>query len=710
MMKIIYTCVLLFALFNVQAQDRNLLFVGDETITIEDFMQTYDKNKLDNDTLELSESIDEYLRLYINFKLKVKEAESLGLDTLQSFIRELSGYRRQLVKPYLTDTEVSDQLLIEAYDRLKSEVSASHILIQADGNDTLLAYNKILDIRDRIVNGADFADLALKYSEDPSVSENKGYLGYFSAFYMVYPFETAAYTTPVESVSQPVRTRFGYHILKIHDKRPSRGEVKVAHIMVKSNINDSLSILKAKAKIDEIYDSLVFRKGDNFTDLAKKFSDDKKSGSKGGELEWFGINKMVESFEDVAFSLESVGDFSSPIETPFGWHIIKLIDKKKISQFDIMKESIKKKLERDSRSQKTRDVVVNRLKKEWGFAENANSHVIFHELIDQGFFDGNSIVEKIKGKGVIMFMFNNNYDLSTRYVYQKDFAEYLTTYRSRLPKKLDVELLVAQFYKTFQEQKILDVESINLEDKYDDFRLLIDEYHDGILLFNLSEQKIWNKAIQDTLGLQNFYKKNQNQYTWSDRIAARIYSCKDVRTKNRVYNNLSWDISDKDILEKMNRNSNLNLSIETGIYEFGDNSNVDQFVFSLDWNQLEDGQIISCTDTNQIIVVDELLKSSIKPMSEIKGLVISDYQSFLEDIWLKELNNKYSVSINQDLLQEAKNKKINYSTKHNNFNTSTCKTFSSCFSQAAKNLGYSKDVYFGWNNQIYNTSVKPLFI
>ncbi len=706
-MKIIYTCVLLFALFNVQAQDRNLLFVGDETITIEDFMQTYDKNKLDNDTLELSESIDEYLRLYINFKLKVKEAESLGLDTLQSFIRELSGYRRQLVKPYLTDTEVSDQLLIEAYDRLKSEVSASHILIQADGNDTLLAYNKILDIRDRIVNGADFADLALKYSEDPSVSENKGYLGYFSAFYMVYPFETAAYTTPVESVSKPVRTRFGYHILKIHDKRPSRGEVKVAHIMVKSNINDSLSILKAKAKIDEIYDSLVFRKGDNFTDLAKKFSDDKKSGSKGGELEWFGINKMVESFEDVAFSLESVGDFSSPIETPFGWHIIKLIDKKKISQFDIMKESIKKKLERDSRSQKTRDVVVNRLKKEWGFAENANSHVIFHELIDQGFFDGNSIVEKIKGKGVIMFMFNNNYDLSTRYVYQKDFAEYLTTYRSRLPKKLDVELLVAQFYKTFQEQKILDVESINLEDKYDDFRLLIDEYHDGILLFNLSEQKIWNKAIQDTLGLQNFYKKNQNQYTWSDRIAARIYSCKDVRTKNRVYNNLSWDISDKDILEKMNRNSNLNLSIETGIYEFGDNSNVDQFVFSLDWNQLEDGQIISCTDTNQIIVVDELLKSSIKPMSEIKGLVISDYQSFLEDIWLKELNNKYSVSINQDLLQEAKNKKINYSTKHNNFNTSTCKTFSSCFSQAAKNLGYSKDVYFGWNNQIYNTSVKP---
>ena len=706
-MKIIYTCILLFALFNVQAQDRNLLFVGDETITIEDFMQTYYKNKLDNDTLELSESIDEYLRLYINFKLKVKEAESLGLDTLQSFVRELNGYRRQLIKPYLTDTEVSEQLLIEAYDRLKSEVSVSHILIQADGNDTLLAYNKILDIRDRIVNGADFADLALKYSEDPSVSENKGYLGYFSAFYMVYPFETAAYTTPVESVSKPVRTRFGYHILKIHDKRPSRGEVKVAHIMVKSNINDSLSVLKAKAKIDEIYDSLVFRKGDNFSDLAKKFSDDKKSGSNGGELEWFGINKMVESFEDAAFSLESVGDFSSPIETPFGWHIIKLIDKKKISQFDIMKESIKKKVERDSRSQKTRDVVVNRLKKEWGFAENANSHLIFHELIDQGFFDGNSIVEKIKGQGVIMFMFNNNYDLSTRYVYQKDFAEYLTNYRSRLPKNLDVELLVAQFYKTFQEQKILDIESINLENKYDDFRLLIDQYHDGILLFNLSEQKIWNKAIQDTLGLQNFYKKNQNKYTWSDRIAARIYICKDARTKNRVYNNLSWDITDKDILEKMNRNSNLNLSIETGIYEFGDNSNVDKFVFSLQWDQLENGQIISCTDTNQIIVVDELLKSSVKPMSEIKGLVISDYQSFLEEIWLKELHNKYSVSINQDLLQEAKNKKIDYSTKYNNSNTSTCTTFSSCFSQAAKNLGYSKDVYFGWNNQIYNTSVKP---
>tara|TARA_B100001142_G_scaffold330198_1_gene396938 strand:- start:15364 stop:17484 length:2121 start_codon:yes stop_codon:yes gene_type:complete len=706
-MKNIYTCILLFALFNVHAQDRNLLFVGDETITVEDFMRTYDKNRLDNDTLEFSESIDEYLRLYINFKLKVKEAESLGLDTLQSFVRELNGYRRQLVKPYLTDTEVSDQLLIEAYDRLKSEVSASHILIQAEGSDTLLAYNKILDIRERIVNGADFADLALKYSEDPSVSENNGYLGYFSAFYMVYPFETAAYTTPIESVSEPVRTRFGYHILKIHDKRPSRGEVKVAHIMIKSNIKDSLSVLKAKAKIDEIHDSLVFRNGDNFADLAQQFSDDKKSGSKGGELEWFGINKMVESFEDVAFSLESVGDFSLPCETPFGWHIIKLIDKKKISQFDTMKESIKKKLERDSRSQKTRDVVINRLKKEWGFTENANSNVIFHELINQDFFDGKSIVEKIKGQGVIMFMFNNNYDLSTRYVYQKDFAEYLTTYRSRLPKNLEIELLVTQFYKTFQEQKILDVESVNLENKYNDFRLLIDEYHDGILLFNLSEQKIWNKAIQDTLGLQNFYEKNQNQYTWSDRIAASIYSCKDVRTKNRVYNNLSWDISDKDILEKMNRNSNLNLSIETGLYEFGDNPTLDQFVFSLQWDQLEGGQIIKCADTNQIIVVDEILKSSIKPMGEIKGLVISDYQSFLEDIWLKELRNKYSVSINQDLLHEAKNKKIDYTTKDNDFNTPNCKTFSSCFSQAAKNLGYSKDVYFGWSNQIYNTSVKP---
>ena len=594
-MKYTHIYILFFIISNLFAQDRTLLSIGNDVISVDDFMKTYEKNRLINDTLSFSKSLDEYLDLYINFRLKVTEAEKLGLDTVPSFIRELDGYRKQLIKPYLTDTQVSDQLLMEAYERLKFEVSVSHILIQADENDTLSAYNKILDIRKKIMNGGDFVDLARRFSDDPSVKDNDGNLGYFTALYMVYPFETAAYTTALGDISQPIKTQFGYHILRVNDKRDSRGEVKVAHIMVKlDNKKDSLDVVSSKKRINEIHDSLVLKAGINFADLAQRYSDDKKSGSKGGELEWFGANKMVKNFEDVAFSIDSMDLFSKPFQTEFGWHIIKLLDKKKLPPFEELKESLKKKIERDSRSQKTRDVVISRLKKEWGFVENTGAKDLFYKIISQDFFEGANILKNIPGKGVVMFLFNNDYNNLTRYVYQKDFAEHLISYRSRLPKTLDVNKFVDQFYKTFQEQKILEIESNNLEHKYDDFRLLVDEYHDGILLFNLSEEKVWNKAIKDTLGLRSFYEKNKQDYMWKNRIKTTIYSSKDERTNKRVYRNLSWGFSDKDLLKSLNKNSALNLSLEDDIFEYGDNKIIDDCIFSLDWDLLHKGQIVNC--------------------------------------------------------------------------------------------------------------------
>ena len=232
MKKIIYS-LLVFCFLSMNAQETILLSVDNDHISLNDFMKTYHKNRLDTDTLSFEDSLEEYLRLYINFKLKVVDAKKQGLDTLPSFIRELEGYKRQLIKPYLTSQEISEQLLEEAYERLKYEVSVSHILIEIDSGDTLSAYNKISDIRQQLMNGADFIELAQKFSNDPSVKDNNGNLGYFTALYMVYPFETAAYNTNVGDISEPVKTRFGYHLVRVNDRRMSRGEVKVAHIMLR---------------------------------------------------------------------------------------------------------------------------------------------------------------------------------------------------------------------------------------------------------------------------------------------------------------------------------------------------------------------------------------------------------------------------------------------------------------------------------------------
>ena len=709
-MKHIYLYIFCFIFSNLLSQDQVFLSIADEKISIQDFMKTYHKNRLDTDTLSFEDSLEEYLELYIKFKLKVIEAEKLGLDTLPSFIRELDGYRRQLVKPYLTDADVSEQLIKEAYDRLKHEVSVSHILIKSDPNDTIEAFNTILSIQDRIQNGEDFVSLAKTFSEDPSVKENNGDLGYFTALYMVYPFETAAYETAVGSVSEPVKTRFGYHIIKVNDKRPSRGEVKVAHIMIKTDNKKQDSSNFSKNKIYEIYDSLMMNSGSNFSQLAQKYSDDKKSGSKGGELDWFGTNKMVKNFEEASFDLDSVGSFSEPFQTEFGWHIVKLLEKKHLPDFDQLYSDLKKKIERDSRSQKTRNVVINRLKSEWGFVENQKSKNLFYKIIDEDFLNGGDISQYINGKGHVMFLFNLSEDNTQRYVYQKDFAEYLIAYRNRFSKNIDTKIIIDQFYNTFQEQKILDIEMENLEHKYDDFRLLIDEYHDGILLFNLSEEKVWNKAIQDTVGLLNFYNQNKNQYMWSKRVSAKIYNAKDIKVRNRVVNYFKRGGDKDELLERMNRKSSLNLSVEEGLFELGDNSIIDENIFSLESINLLKGDFFVIEESNQIILIVDILPPSIKPLDQIKGIVISDYQNLLEEKWVNDLKSKYTVKVNSDVFYLAKKNQISLNEIDNNLVAAplACNEFSSCFSNMGRFFGYSKDVYFGFNGRIYTTEIKPV--
>lgn len=381
----------------ISGSESILMTIGNKQITKSEFEYLYKVNSKKNTSKPL---ITEYAEQFALFKMKVFEAEGLKMDTSKSFIDELSGYQKQLSAPYLKDN-LNDELQKEAIDRLPIEIRASHILVKlsadAQPKDTLIAFNKILNIRARIVNGEDFNTVAIQpgISDDPSVKENQGDLGYFKVFDMVYPFETAAFNAKVGEISMPIRSRFGYHIIKVTDKRKRQGEILTAHIMLRSE-SDKLSANDSKItkdKIDEIYQ--LVKSGKNFAELAKQYSDDKASATNGGKLQWFGTGRMPIEFEKTAFDLKFNGDISKPIQTKFGWHIIKQIDR-------------------------------------------------------------------------------------------KDFI--------------------------LDDKTIQDYKQKRLESLYPEFKNLVKEYRDGILLFDLTDRKVWSKAVKDVDGLKSYYDEHKSVY------------------------------------------------------------------------------------------------------------------------------------------------------------------------------------------------------
>jgi len=382
--KLLITTLLLSTISMAQ-QDATVLTVDGQSVSRGEFEAIYKKNNKDADVNK--EALDEYMELFINYKLKVREAESLGMDTIKKFQTELAGYRTQLARPYLIDRELNESLLREAYERRKQEVRASHILIQIPGDqtavDTTEAWKKVMQIRERVVSkGEDFAAVAKAESDDPSAKSNGGDLGYFTALQMVYPFENMAFGTATGEVSNPVRTRFGYHLLKVVDKRPAQGEIKAAHIMVRSVETDSED-RKADAtkRINEVY-ALIQAGKDDFGDLALKFSEDPGSSANGGELPQFGTGKMVSEFEKAAFALKNDGDVSKPFRTEYGWHIVKRISYKPVAPFDEIKAELKTKIAKDTRADITKKSFINKLKKEYGYEAYVKNR---EKLVKKGF-------------------------------------------------------------------------------------------------------------------------------------------------------------------------------------------------------------------------------------------------------------------------------------------------------------------------------------
>lgn len=641
----------LVALNTVTAQTKNkdaiLMTVGQSKVTVAEFENVYKKNNTKEAANDVK-SLNDYVDLFVNFKLKVKEAEEMHLDTAKAFKDELAGYRKQLAQPYLTDKDVNEKLLKETYDRLQEDVHASHILVKVSESalpkDTLEAYTKIMKIRARILKGEDFNKVATEkgVSDDPSAKDNGGDLGYFTALQMVYPFETAAYNTKVGDISMPVRTRFGYHIIKISDRRKAQGEVLVAHIMVKTPPNMSKEdSTNAHAKITEIYNKI--KTGAKFEELVNQFSDDKTSAKKGGELMWFGTNKMPMEFEKASFALKNKNDISEPVKTKYGWHVIKLIDKRGLSSFENMKGELKDKVTKDSRSQAGRASLIAKIKAEYKFKENIPARDEFYSVIDSTVFEGTW--DKTKAASLKKTLFNLNDKLFT----QADFAGYIATHQNKRPK-MDTKMLVNQLYKQFVDETTITYEESRLDQKYPEFKALMEEYHDGILLFELTDRKVWSKAVKDTTGAKAFYEKNKNNYMWEERADATIYSCTDVKAAQQVRKLLDKKKSEKDILAEVNKDSQLNLQTESHIFSKGENEFVDKnwkAGTSADINSDKDKKIV-------IVVVNKIVPPSPKSFQDARGAITADYQNYLEKEWLAELRKKYVVTIDKNVLATIK--------------------------------------------------------
>jgi peptidyl-prolyl cis-trans isomerase SurA len=629
-----------------QNKDAILMTIGGTKVSVGEFENVYHKNNT-KETTNDAKSLNDYVDLFINFKLKVKEAEEMGLDTARSFREELAGYRKQLAQPYLTDKDVNEKLLKETYDRLQEDIHASHILVKVNEGalpkDTLEAYNKIMKIRARVLHGEDFNKVASEkgISDDPSAKDNGGDLGYFTALQMVYPFETAAYRTKVGDVSMPVRTRYGYHIIKVTDRRKAQGEVMVAHIMVKTppNMNKEDST-NASTKITEIYNKL--KAGSKFEELATQFSDDKASAKKGGELPWFGTGKMPPEFEKASFAIQNKGDFTEPMRTKYGWHIIKLVDKRNISSFEEMRNELKGKVGKDSRSQAGRASLISKIKNEYKFKENLKARDEFFKVIDSSFFEGRWDPSKASALKKPMFNFND------KVFTQADFTNYLSTHQSKRPKT-DFKAAISQMYTQFVDESAIAYEEARLDQKYPEFKALMQEYRDGILLFELTDQKVWSKAVKDTVGSRAFYEKNKTNYMWDERADASVYTCADDKIAKQVRALMKKKKSEKDILAEVNKSSQLNLQVETRIFNKGENEFVDK-----NWNPGTSADMKSKDNKTVIVVTSKLLKPEPKSYQDSKGMVTADYQTWLEKEWIASLKAKYPVTVDQAVLATVK--------------------------------------------------------
>ncbi len=609
------------------AKSLPLFTVGKTTVTTDEFLYTYRKNHQNQQDFT-EQKANEYLDLFVNFKLKVAEAHSRGLDTTTKFTAEFKTYREELKKPYRTEPDALDKLTKETYQRLTEEINAEHILItlkpDAPPSDTLIAFQKLTQIKARIEAGEDFEKLARELSEDPSAKYNGGNLGYFTALQMVYPFEEAAYNTPVGSLSPIVRTRFGYHLIKVKDRKPARGEVEVSHILLRATPDDA----KAKNTAFLLYDQL--KGGRNWDEVCKEYSEDANTKDAGGRLRPFSIGALasVPEFEAMAFSLQQPGEISDPFQSSLGWHIIRLEKKIPLPSYKEMEPTLKRRVGRDERLQLSQQVLSAKRKKEYAFVEEQNVKEQVFALADSTLTRGT-------------WRFQGSDELANQKLFSvQNKAETVATFikytsANQTMTNLTPAAYISQLYEKLVEERISEAEEEQLKRDNPEFRNLLTEYREGILLFEIMETEVWNKASADSAGQKSYYQRNQNQYQAGDRVEARIFTAQDKSVVDEMKNKVSKGDTLKDAdLRKFKSIQNFRA------YEKKENKVIDRISWSIGLHEVEQDGLY------YLVEVSRLVPPGIKSFEEARAQVISDYQDYLEKNWVAQLRKDYNVKIN----------------------------------------------------------------
>ena len=631
------------------AKDPVLMKINNKEIKLSEFEYLYKKNLQQQVN---KESIDDYVDRFVNYKLKVAEAESMGFDTLPRIKSELEGYQNDILEPFLVDADLREKLVQEQYDRMTKNVNVSHLMLAHGKNkaEEALQMAKMDSLRNCIINGEDFGELVMKYSIDNSKKNNHGEYGFITSGVFPYAFEYAAFNTPVGQVSQPISTDYGIHIVRVNDVKPDDGQVEVAHILrlfPRGEVTDSAK-QAVKVSIDSIYNCLLH--GQDFEALAKKFSQDPGSARNGGKLPLFGRGRMVKEFENAAFDLAD-GEISAPIETRYGYHIIKKYSHKSVGDLEEMRPTIENMIKNDERSRMPIDSRTNQVMKQLNYKKNdkLNSYLMT-ELKKHGGYDSTFVTDVVAKSKIPMFTYGKNLSepLSSMVKYLNTKSKYANDEIAAAEIEGNVDRIARS--------TIMKHYADNLIDLNDDYRNLLNEYRDGTLLFEAMNQEVWNKAKKDDAGLEACFNANRDKYKWDQPHFKGIMVCakNDSILKAALAAASQWKNEPVDsITSKLNIKFGRNIKMLRVVSKQGDDAMVDHIAFGgPETESTYNGYPVYSKLVGRIIAQPE-------DLSDVRGMVSSDYQDILEQQWLDGLHKKYKVNIDKKVLDQVRKK---YST------------------------------------------------
>ena len=625
-----------------KGDDPVLFTVAGTPVHVSEFKYIYTKTNADKADFSKA-SVDEYLDLYKKFKLKVARAKEMQLDTIPALISELAGYRRQLADSYLIDKEVTNKLVEELYEATKQDVDISHIMVNfGESGDTTAAYAKVNEARQKLSKKKSWEEVTAAYSDDKSKAKNNGHIGYVTAMFPkgLYELEKAAYSLPIGKVSNVLKSPSGYHLIKVNERRPARGKMEIAHILIRTKKDSDGS--EAKQKAEALYTQL--KNGSSFEDLAKDNSEDPQSAKRGGYIGHFGINQYEAGFEEAAFLLVNDGDFSKPVQSSVGYHIIKRISKEGIQPLKIVKTGLQNKIKNDNRFTQAQRSMIKRIKRENNFREYPQ---MLTEYIGQ--LDTNFLTFKWKPQGYrsAETLFSVGSEKATISEFET-FLKESSRERIRSAGKQNDEV-ARQLYADFINKECMGYEEQQLEKKYPDFKALMREYEEGILLFEATKMEVWDKASQDSVGLANFFTTVDGKYKWKERAAVSLYSLKEAG-KGRIGEVRAFAQNNKpeQVLARFNSKDSQILTAIDRTFERGRNDVLDK----LDWKigALSANEENRRNKSTNFMKIEKILPAGDKSLDEARGYVVADYQDALEKKWIEELKAKFPIVINQTAL------------------------------------------------------------